>query len=57
MTKQQIDRAKLAGISARQVGKKREANPYAGKPSLRDLGDAWLSGWVQQDRLSTKGRP
>lgn len=51
MTKQQIDRAKLQGVTARQAGKKQDANPYAGKASLRHLADAWLAGWIETDRL------
>lgn len=53
--KQQYERAKLAGLTARQNGRKRDANPYANKPALRVLADAWLSGWIEADRLNRGG--
>ena len=51
MTKKDIDRARLQGVSARQAGKKQDANPYQGKPALRLQADAWLAGWIEIDRL------
>lgn len=54
--RQQYESAKLAGHSARQNGKKRDANPYANKPALRTLADAWLSGWIEADRINRRGK-
>lgn len=56
MTKRDHDRAFLQGVSARQAGKKRDRNPYADKPSMHVLRDAWLNGWLHQDRTSRGGR-
>lgn len=52
MTKRDHDRAFLQGVSARQAGKKRDRNPYAAKPSMHVERDAWLNGWLHQDRTS-----
>lgn len=52
MTRAQFDRIKLAGTTARQNGKKAEANTYAGKASLRAEHEAWVSGWIEADRLN-----
>ena len=54
MNRADHDRAKLAGITARQNGKKQDANPYAGKPALRVLAGAWDSGWIEADRLNRR---
>lgn len=54
MTRADHDRAKLAGITARQNGKKQDANPYARKPALRVLADAWLEGWNEANRLNRR---
>jgi len=56
MNRADHDRAILAGITARQNGKKQDANPYAGKPALRVLSDAWLEGWISADRLNQRRR-
>ena len=50
MTKREIERATLEGITARQNGAKAEANPYARKPALRLQADAWQAGWNEADR-------
>ena len=56
MTKKDLDRARLQGVSARQSGKKPDANPYQGKPALRHQADAWMTGWNETDRLHRRGK-
>lgn len=56
MSKKDHDRAFLQGVSARQAGKKRDRNPYADKPSMHVLRDAWLNGWLHQDATSRQTR-
>jgi hypothetical protein len=51
VNKTDLDRAYLAGISARQAGKPREANAYRHRRD-RDgelLQDRWDEGWGDQD--------
>lgn len=53
-TKAELDRAYLAGVSAKQVGRPREANPYRHRGD-RDgelLQDRWDEGWGDQDALN-----
>ena len=50
MTRQEFDRARLQGITARQRGKPWGANPYTHKPSLRRQADAWAAGWGEANR-------
>lgn len=52
MSQRDYERAKLAGLSARQAGKPRDANPYRNKPSLRMQAEAWESGWIEADRIN-----
>lgn len=50
-TKAELDRAYLAGVTAKQVGKPREANAYRHRRD-RDgevLAEAWSNGWDDQD--------
>lgn len=54
--KREYERAKLQGTEARQRGAKRDANPYANKPALRVLAEAWTQGWQAQDRLQRAPR-
>lgn len=56
MTKQEIDRAKLQGVSARQANKKPDTNPYLGKPALRLQAESWQAGWNETDRLHRRGK-
>lgn len=50
MTRQQYERIRLQGVAARQANRPAEANPYAGKPSLRRQADAWAAGWGEAHR-------
>ena len=50
MTRAQYERCRLQGIAARQGGRPAEANPYAGKASLRRQADAWAAGWDEANR-------
>lgn len=44
--RRQYEWAKLKGIEHRQIGGKRDDNPYLNKPSQRVLADAWDAGWT-----------
>jgi ribosome modulation factor len=56
MNKKDIDRARLHGVTARQAGKPKEANPYAGKAALRHQADAWQGGRNETNRLHTRNK-
>lgn len=49
-TKAELDRAYLAGVSAKQVGRPREANPYRHRKDRHGevLADGWDNGWDDQ---------
>ena len=46
MTEREYKRLYLDGYNKRQAGTKADANPYAGKASLRRQADAWDAGWI-----------
>ena len=56
-TKAQLQRAELAGHSARQIGKKRTQVPHYGHGLAAELQEeAWLIGWDDEDEHIARRR-
>lgn len=55
MTKELIERARMAGVSARQSGRKRESCPLFAMGRDGELQrDAWYDGWDDEDARRRK---
>ena len=56
-TRQQMQRAELAGRAARQAGKNcHHVPPYGSGEFARLMEEAWLDGWDDEDRHIAKRR-
>lgn len=53
-TRKRYERAREQGRQAFRGGRKVDACPYKG-PSLRDLAEPWLTGWIEAK--AERGRP